>query len=693
LPPQISVVRDWSNDAFHLVTALPEPIVAGLQARVEPIRGDAAKALRSRMNVRRLHRVVLALAGSLALLIATAALALDFTPHGTQPVLQWQSSPASECADCHRARDPDPVVDAFMPHSSWGGSMMANATRDPLFWAALDIANADAASIGKPGVGDYCLRCHTPRGWLNGNVVKGSSGGTAGEAGCRLLGHYAADEGKANDYAGVDCHYCHRVTPIGPQGQPNLIGNANAWIDDATSCTTPDGSLYGGPCRRGPYPYTSATDPLQPPHGWTYSKHHTESAMCGSCHDVTTPDTDEGPLRTLIRADGNDSGRPFPIERTYTEWTRSLFAEAIFRDGMGDAPPGTPAVAKAQPCQSCHMRNSTDPSAKACEMNPAGSRTNNLPVHEFAGANTWVPSIIKGEYGSALQRPADFDRTIGWAHAMLQSSAQVGAGITAYTAPTAGTAGSLDVRASVTNLSGHKLPTGYSEGRRMWLNLQVRDAGNTLVAESAAYDSATASLGSDAQAHVYEIQQGIWDGGMQACVTHESGQPQFHFALNNCVAKDNRIPPLGFRPKAADDPNGEEAAPVGYVYAETSPGSGVLVNRDAVDYGFALPAGSTPPFTITATLYYQTASREYIEFLRDEAVANATPAENDLCSGGPNRPFAVGPKDRSRGEFAWQLWNNASNDPAQAGYGKSPPVPVALATTATTAPLAGNTHP
>ena len=115
--------------------------------------------------------------------------------------------------------------------------MMANATRDPLFWAALDIANADAASIGKPGVGDYCLRCHTPRGWLNGNVVKGSSGGTAGEAGCRLLGHYAADEGKANDYAGVDCHYCHRVTPIGPQGQPNLIGNANAWIDDATSCS------------------------------------------------------------------------------------------------------------------------------------------------------------------------------------------------------------------------------------------------------------------------------------------------------------------------------------------------------------------------------------------------------------------------------------------------------------------------
>ena len=624
---------------------------------------------------------------------ALAAGALDFTPHGTQPGLLWQSSPASECADCHRARTPDPAADAFMPHSSWGGSMMANATRDPLFWAALDVANADATGIGKSGVGDYCLRCHTPRGWLNGNVVKGGSGGASGEAGCRLPGHYAANEGKSNDYAGVDCHYCHRVMPTGPQGQAQMIGNANAWIDDATSCTTPDGSLYGGPCRRGPYPYASATDPLQPPHGWTWSKLHGESSMCGSCHDVTTPDTDEGPLRTLIRADGSDSGRPFPIERTYTEWTRSLFADAIFRDGLGDAPPGIPAVAKAQPCQACHMRSSSDPLASACWMNPPGSRTNNLPVHEFAGGNTWVPSIIKGEYGNALGRSSDYDRTVGWARAMLQSSAQVSGDITAYTPPDGSSAGALGLRATVTNLSGHKLPTGYGEGRRMWLNVQVRDAGNAVVAQSAAYDPLTATLGTDAQAHVYEIKQGIWDTAAQVCATERSGKAQFHFALNNCVAKDNRIPPLGFRPRTPDDPNGEEAAPVGYVYAETSPGSGVLVNHDTVDYTFTLPAGAAAPFTATVTLYYQTASREYMEFLRDEAAANATPAENALCAGGPDRPFAVGPQGRSRGEFAYQLWNNAPNDPLQAGYGKSPPEPISMASLAAPQTSSGKPRP
>jgi hypothetical protein len=424
---------------------------------------------------------------------------------------------------------------------------------------------------------------------------------------------------------------------------------------------------------------------LQPPHGWTYSRHHADSALCGSCHDVTTPDTDEGPLRTLIRADGSDGGRPFPIERTYTEWTRSLFAEAIFRDGMGDAPGGVPVVAKAQQCQSCHMRASDDPNAKACLQNPPGSRTGNLPVHEFAGANTWVPSIIKGEYAALLgtTQPGDFDRTIAAAQAMLQGSATVAASVTAYQPPAGADDGSLSLRVDVTNLSGHKLPTGYSEGRRMWIDVQVRDATDRLVAQSGAYDAATGELAEDAQARVYEILQGVWDAGSQACVFEEGGRRQFHFVLNNCVAKDNRIPPIGFRATTVDDPLGEEAAPVAANYPETSPGSGVLVNVDRADYTFVLPASATPPFIASATLYYQTSSKEYIEFLRDEATDNATPAENALCSGGPSRPFAVGPQDRSRGEFVWQLWNNTPDDPGQPGYGKSPPVAVTAASATT----------
>jgi hypothetical protein len=613
-------------------------------------------------------RSLLALFG---LFIGAPLMALDFTPHGTQPGLDVSLDSAQTCADCHRSLDP---ADAgFMPHSTWGGSMMANALRDPLFWAALDVANNDAASEGQPGVGDYCLRCHTPRGWLNGHVVKDGNGGTTGsggESGCRLQGNHAAKDRDSNDYAGVDCHFCHRLMHDGPQGQANLIGNANAWVDDALSCANTPG--FFGPCRRGPYQYP-VDSPLEAPHGWAYSSHHETSTLCGTCHDVTSPDTDQGPFKTLVLNDGTDTQRPFPIERTYTEWNRSLFSDTILRDGFGDAPSGNPVVAKARQCQDCHMPSSQDPLAKACTVNPSGSRIGKLPKHEFAGANAWIPGIIKNEYGSNLtQQPEDYDRTIASARAMLASSAELATAITAYTPATPTNAGSITLDVTVTNLGGHKLPTGYSEGRRMWLNVQLRSAENVFIGESGAYDSATATLAEDAQARVYEVLQGIWNASTQSCEVESAGVKKFHFVLNNCVAKDNRIPPLGFRLTAPEDPAGYEVRPVAAAYAETSPGSGVLVNFDKATYTFAIPAGTIGPVNAGATLYHQVSSRDYIEFLRDEAVENSIPAENDLCLAGPGRPFTVGPQNRSRGEYMHELWSNPL-------HGKSPPEPVATA--------------
>ena len=43
----------------------------------------------------------------------------------------------------------------------------------------------------------------------------------------------------------------------------------------------------------------------------------------------------------------------------------------------------------------------------------------------------------------------------------------------------------------MTNNTGHKLPTGYPEGRRMWLNLRAYDDDGELIYESGAYDPAT----------------------------------------------------------------------------------------------------------------------------------------------------------------------------------------------------------
>lgn len=613
-----------------------------------------------------------------ASLLAPAGVATDFTPHGTQPGLTYLLWKSDDCSGCHGVGGPATSRE-FRPYPTWSGSMMANATRDPLFWAALDVANNDV-----PGVGDYCLRCHTSEGWYGGRVVKQGAGlpdndVAKGAAGCLLQGSYDAPDAYG-DFSGVGCHFCHRQLPQGPGGEA-LPGNGATWLDDQPC---PGGTE---PCRRGPYTY--AANGASPPHEWAQSPFHADSAMCGQCHDVTTPDTAAGPLKTLKLADGTDTGVPFPIERTFSEWQRSAYA----------APTGTT-------CQGCHMPDSQDPDASACTLGGFPNRTGNLPTHEFVGGNAWVPGIIKGEFSDTtaipgswqgIGREAAFDQTIAWAREMLASAAAVETTIGAYTAPGAGSAGSIALNVKVTNLSGHKLPTGYGEGRRMWLNVQLRDAAGALVAESAAYDAASGMLAVDSQARVYEVLQGIWNhnGGGACDVLDGSGKEMFHFVLNDCVAKDSRIPPLGFKPATAADPNGYEVRPVpSDAYPETAPGSGELVNYDSVAYQFAIPAGRVGPFTATARLYYQTASKEYVQFLRDEAAANDLPGENELCSGESNRPFVVGPMDRTRGQYVFDLWNEPTAEErifadgfdgvrAASGYGKSPPelMQVAAATT------------
>jgi len=584
--------------------------------------------------------------------------ALDYTPRGTQPGLGHALLGSDSCKSCHADGYKGTDDAAFTPWDTWAGTMMANATRDPVFWAALDVANHD-----QPGVGDYCLRCHAPQGWYGGHVVKTGTGTTIdGSTGCQLAGTYAesdsGDAGGLSDYSGETCHYCHRLVAQGPQGQTPYQENADAWLDDG------DCGGEGQPCRHGPYTYPSAgIDP--PPHPWAYSAYHVQSDLCGLCHDVTTPDTSAGPLVTLRDASGNDTGIPFPVERTFREWQQSDFADLIFRDGIGEVA-YTPTLARGEPCQTCHMPNSTDDATYACSLENYGSRKSDLATHAFAGGNAWVPSILSGEYGVALNRTAAFAQTIAAAQQMLLGAASVAVTPGAYTAPTAAAAGSLALSVRVTNLAGHKLPTGYSEGRRMWLDVQVRDAGGALVAESGGYDPASGVLTQDAQLRVYEILQGIWNGS--ACRTDDgSGNPQFHFVLNDCIAKDNRIPPLGFA--GGSDP---ETQPVAQAYPAVGGNPSRLANYDDVPYRFDLPAGTALPLGVSATLFYQTASREYIEFLRNEATSNALPDENTLCTGAPNRPFSVGPQARTRAEYLYELWNNAGNDATQPGYGKSP---------------------
>lgn len=573
----------------------------------------------------------------------------DFTPHGTQPGITNSILPINNCKNCHQGTVTDST---YLPYPSWAGSMMANSTRDPLFWAAVDVANNDV-----PGVGDFCIRCHAPKAFYNGHTKDVTGVNTTDYAnGCGIGGTVTqTTQPFNNEYEGLECHFCHRQEKQGPLGEAHINNNSNVWFDDELCA--------GGtePCRKGPYDYNAPNSPVAAaPHDWEYSTFVREGDFCGTCHNVSSPEivTAAGVTqfaKTLIDQDGTDTGIAFPIERTYKEWQNSFFTELIMRDGFGESSPQStelPYISSGQTCQTCHMPKTADTNARGCDQNGFGTRANDLAVHEFAGGNSWMPQVLKSIY-TALGRSTEFDLATTNALKMLQQKSAL-VEIVSNTV----NANQLTTQVKITNLTGHKLSTGYPEGRRMWLNLVVKNANGSIFYESGAYDNTTAILDTTGT-KIYETLQGIWDSATSTCVTEVNGQAQFHFALNNCVAKDNRIPPLGFT-----GTTNIEIKPVGITYpANTANNIVGSVNYDITNYSIDV-SGATFPLSVTATLKYQSSSKDYIEFLDNESTTNNIPSENAMC----NRSQTVGPANQNRAAFMKTLWqNNGKSAPVDMG--------------------------
>ncbi len=75
--------------------------------------------------------------------------------------------------------------------------------------------------------------------------------------------------------------------------------------------------------------------------------------------------------------------------------------------------------------------------------------------------------------------------------------------------------------------------------------------------------------------------------------------------------------------------------------------------------------GAQYPISVTSVLKYQTASKEYIDFLDAEATAAGIETENLMC----DRSWTVGPQNQTRGAFMKQLWQD---------NGKSAPVDMVM---------------
>ena len=461
--------------------------------------------------------------------------ALIFLP-GTQVGTVDPADNVQICQQCHSSNDSARPVTVY---KDWSGSMMAHSARDPIFYAALAVANK---YNNMNSAGEYCIRCHSPSGWLAGHSENFSGQDLAG-----------------TDFDGVQCDYCHRsADPLHPDSTvPYMVFQVPGYGNGMHAV-----QKFSSP-KRGPFDSVSA------PHETIYDSFQRTSELCGICHDVSNPHY----------AGDRINQAPFeyaPLERTYSEWAMSWYAT------QNDS--GT--------CQSCHM---TVTKGYACFFPSAPLRTN-LARHDLTGGNTFVPDILpdfwngldstslidgKQRAVSTLQRAADLD--VAAYHSGDTVIAQV----------------------RITNLTGHKLPTGYPDGRRMWINLVGTNTDGDTVFQSGAYQPDSAVLVKDNQLKVYEAIQGLTP--YRATIYGLQPGPSFHFGINDTILFDNRIPPKGF--------TNEKfllrlAEPVGKSYADSQ-------YWDITHY--ILPGTASK---VTATIFYQTISNEYVKFLRDENVGN-----------------------------------------------------------------------
>jgi len=595
-------------------------------------------------------RPVAALAISLAVLglvFGVAAWGATVVPNeiqqpGTQPGQAGNLETPDKCDNCHGGYNR-----AVEPAFNWRGSMMANAGRDPIFWATLAIAEQDF-----DGAGDLCIRCHSTAGWMAGRSTP-----TDGSA---LM---------ASDSDGVDCDTCHKSTNpnnrehVGAQSSPFLAN------DEANPATGYYGSgmlsLWPGSAKLGPYSDAAAR------HQFMQSKFHRDVDFCGSCHDVSNPAVGDLAHNAGKQGAGDPvvrSGVPggpvtdkaafnnFPykygvVERTHSEFKSGLLSQtlvsnyaglpgelkagaikAAFDSAGGNYKDGSPRYFS---CQTCHMRAVTGYGA-----NKAGIPLRaDLPLHDMTGGNYWMPDVIKYQNAQATLR-------LGGGLTTTQIEALDAGKLRAQQQLNLAASLSLSgTTLKVVNLTGHKLISGYPEGRRMWLNIKWYDAGNVLIREDGKYDVIATVNGTqvksivnldDPNTRIYEAHYGMtkeWADqllalnysptlplsfdrmtGMVDYTLHDlSQQPEgtthetFHFVLNNTVVKDNRIPTYGM---SYDEARKRNALPVP-ANQYGSPAIGGTYNYwDTVNLN--PPTGAA---YAQIKLLYQPTSWEYVQFL------------------------------------------------------------------------------
>ncbi len=507
------------------------------------------------------------------------------------------------CADCHD-NDPNQPIDErpmvvntdsgikkdVSIRLAWETSTMANSARDP-YWHAVVANELDIYPELSDEINDTCTVCHAPMANTLSKKQTGgvdyqlfSSGSEAdGDFVEGLLDKDSTSELFNHAMDGVSCSLCHQIEDVGLGTAASMTGGYTIpTIAEADKDDRPAYGQYADP----DVIYMKTVGEFTP----TFGAHISTSETCATCHNLNLEPLDH---------DGNLSNEytHFAEQAMYTEWLVSDFAL------------GKPQEAS---CQSCHMPK-LDRDVFLATSNASNKRPD-FAEHTFLAANTVIQQILHDNKGAlGIDESLDFLPSIERNRQFLRTSATVE--VTANSVNN----GILDFDVKVTNLTGHKLPSGY-HSRRAYLHAVVTDRNGVVVYENGKIDAdgGIAGVDEDVNAALWEPHHEVITEATQVqvyqAITGNDDNERTHSLLNSAFfLKDNRLTPAGF------DKNNVPAdvAVMGLAQNDANFNNGT----DTTKYLARLNGGEAP-YDVTVFFRYQPIAKGHLDdlFLKSDKI-------------------------------------------------------------------------
>ena len=414
----------------------------------------------------------------------------------------------ADCLACHNGLATPSGEDVSIG-AAWQASMMAQSARDPYWQAAVRREVIDhperAAEIQQE-----CAACHMPMAARTGPVDVFALAADATPAGRTDRAALARD--------GVSCTVCHQIQPDGLGAEATTNGRFRVLAGGDERPIFGPHAIEPGLAR-----VMHSSSRFRPAEG----RHVQSSALCASCHTLTTH---------ALGAGGAVVGT-LPEQMPYAEWQRSAYAGGPSRD--------------ARTCQDCHMPAVAEPTPIASVL---GEPRPDLSRHTFVGANAFMLRMLdrhRDALGVEAPSPALADAARRAERLLTTSTATIEIGLVREECDT------VIVDVTVSNLAGHKLPTGYPS-RRVWIEFTATDAAGRVVFSSGALSPDGRIAGNDADAspagiepHHDEIARAEDVQIYEATMVDAGGVATTGLLSGVRYTKDNRLLPRGFDPAGA----------------------------------------------------------------------------------------------------------------------------------------------